>query len=250
MPLPYPEAHAPRVICVTGMHRSGTSLAARAVNLLGVSFGTAASLLLPGPDNPAGYWENRAVKELDDVLLAHLGGSWDHPPLLLPGWELAPDLDPLVSQAAEIVARDLVAGDHRVGGVVGFKDPRLALLLPFWMRVRKTDGSVVPQLIVPYTLDSNDMRFSSAQGFAQGDDFYTYLKDAFDVLYAEGDPQGADAPKMLSIGMHCRLLGRPGRMRSLQRFLDYVQGHTQVWICRRLDIARHWRQVHPFPAGA
>ena len=122
--------------------------------------------------------------------------------------------------------------------------------LPFWMRVRKTDGSVVPQLIVPYTLDTNDMRFSSAQGFAQGDDFFTYLKDAFDVLYAEGDPHGADAPKMLNIGMHCRLLGRPGRMRSLQRFLDYVQGHTQVWICRRLDIARHWQQTHPFPAGA
>jgi allantoinase len=122
--------------------------------------------------------------------------------------------------------------------------------LPFWMQVRKTDGSVVPQLIVPYTLDTNDMRFSSAQGFAQGDDFYTYLKDAFDVLYTEGDPHGADAPKMLSVGMHCRLLGRPGRMRALQRFLDYVQGHPQVWVCRRLDIARHWRQVHPFPAGA
>lgn len=122
--------------------------------------------------------------------------------------------------------------------------------LPFWMQVRKTDGSVVPQLIVPYTLDTNDMRFSSAQGFAQGEDFFTYLKDAFDVLYAEGDPHGADAPKMLSIGMHCRLLGRPGRMRSLQKFLDYVQGHTQVWICRRIDIARHWREVHPFPGGA
>ena len=122
--------------------------------------------------------------------------------------------------------------------------------LPFWMQVRKTDGNVVPQLIVPYTLDTNDMRFSSAQGFAQGDDFYTYLKDAFDVLYTEGDPHGADAPKMLSVGMHCRLLGRPGRMRALQRFLDYVQGHPQVWVCRRLDIARHWRQVHPFPAGA
>ena len=122
--------------------------------------------------------------------------------------------------------------------------------LPFWMQVRKTDGNVVPQLIVPYTLDTNDMRFSSAQGFAQGDDFLTYLKDAFDVLYAEGDPHGADAPKMLSIGMHCRLLGRPGRMRALQKFLDYVQGPPQVWICRRLDIARHWRQVHPFPAGA
>ena len=118
--------------------------------------------------------------------------------------------------------------------------------LPFWMEVQKTDGLVVPQLIVPYTLDTNDMRFSSAQGFAQGDDFFTYLKDSFDVLYAEGDPAGDDAPKMLSIGMHCRLLGRPGRMRSLQKFLDYVQNHDQVWICRRLDIARHWKQTHPY----
>ena len=119
--------------------------------------------------------------------------------------------------------------------------------LPFWMPVQKTDGEVVQQLIVPYTLDTNDMRFSSAQGFAQGDDFFTYLKDAFDVLYAEGDPNGLNAPKMLNIGMHCRLLGRPGRMKSLQKFLDYVQGHSGVWICRRIDIARHWRQVHPNP---
>jgi allantoinase len=119
--------------------------------------------------------------------------------------------------------------------------------LPFWMQVRKSDGSVVPQLIVPYAMDSNDMRFSSAQGFAQGEDFYTYLRDAFDVLYAEGDPQGEDRPRMLSIGMHCRLLGRPGRMRALQRFLDHVQSHEQVWICRRLDIARHWTKTHPFP---
>ena len=117
--------------------------------------------------------------------------------------------------------------------------------LPFWMPVTKTDGSVVQQLIVPYTLDTNDMRFSSAQGFAQGDDFFTYLKDSFDVLYAEGDPQGDNSPKMLSIGMHCRLLGRPGRMRSLQKFLDYIQNKDHVWICRRLDIARHWRQTHP-----
>ena len=114
------------------------------------------------------------------------------------------------------------------------------------MQVRKTDGNLAAQLMVPYTLDSNDMRFSSAQGFAQGDDFYIYLKDAFDVLYEEGDPQGLDTPKMLSIGMHCRLLGRPGRMKALQRFLDHVQGHDKVWICRRVDIARHWRQVHPF----
>jgi allantoinase len=120
--------------------------------------------------------------------------------------------------------------------------------LPFWMQVRKSDGNVVPQLIVPYAMDSNDMRFSSAQGFAQGEDFYTYLRDAFDVLYAEGDPQGEDRPRMLSIGMHCRLLGRPGRMRALQRFLDHVQSHDKVWICRRLDIARHWTQTHPFTA--
>ena len=118
--------------------------------------------------------------------------------------------------------------------------------LPFWMPVKKTDGNVVPQLIVPYTLDTNDMRFSSAQGFAQGDDFFTYLKDSFDVLYAEGDPHGDNAPKMLSVGMHCRLLGRPGRMRSLQKFLDYVQNHSHVWICTRLEIAQHWKKLHPY----
>ncbi len=121
--------------------------------------------------------------------------------------------------------------------------------LPFWMRVRRTDGSVAPQLIVPYALDTNDMRFASAQGFGQGEDFFTYLKDSFDVLYAEGDPAGANAPRMLSVGMHCRLLGRPGRMRALQKFLDYVQSHSQVWICRRLDLARHWKQTHPYAAG-
>ena len=117
--------------------------------------------------------------------------------------------------------------------------------LPYWLPVQKTNGEVAQQLIVPYTLDTNDMRFSSAQGFAQGDDFFTYLKDAFDVLYAEGDPAGLNRPKMLNIGMHCRLLGRPGRMRSLQKFLDYVQNHSKVWICKRVDIARHWRTVHP-----
>jgi len=123
--------------------------------------------------------------------------------------------------------------------------------LPFWMEVQRTDGRVAPQLIVPYTMDTNDMRFSLPQGFSQGDDFYTYLKDAFDVLYAEGDPSGMNAPKMLSIGMHCRLLGRPGRLRGLQRFLDHVQAHDKVWICRRIDIARHWRATHPFdPATA
>ena len=118
--------------------------------------------------------------------------------------------------------------------------------LPFWMEVRKTDGAVVPQLIVPYTLDCNDMRFALPQGYAYADPFYQYLKDTFDALYAEGDPTGLNAPKMMSVGMHCRLLGRPGRITALQRFLDHIGQHAQVWVCRRLDIARHWKAVHPY----
>lgn len=120
--------------------------------------------------------------------------------------------------------------------------------LPFWMPVTKSNGEVVQQLIVPYAMDTNDMRFCLPQGFSQGEDFFTYLRDAFDVLYAEGDPDGLDRPKMLSIGMHCRLLGRPGRMRALQKFLDHIQAHEHVWVCRRIDIARHWRATHPAPA--
>ena len=116
--------------------------------------------------------------------------------------------------------------------------------LPLWLHVRRCDGSRVPHLVVPYTLDTNDMRFALPQGFSQGDDFYTYLRDSFDVLYAEG----AERPAMMSVGMHCRLLGRPGRMRALQRFLDHVERHDRVWVTRRIDIARHWKQVHPFDA--
>jgi allantoinase len=114
--------------------------------------------------------------------------------------------------------------------------------LPFWMKVKKSDGVVVPHLVVPYTLDANDMRFSLPQGFAQAEDFFVYLRDSFDALYAEG----ASSPKMMSVGMHCRLLGRPGRLVALQRFLDHVQRHDRVWICRRIDIARHWKATHPF----
>ena len=117
--------------------------------------------------------------------------------------------------------------------------------LPFWMKVRKTDGGDAHQLIVPYTLDCNDMRFALPQGFSHADPFFEYLRDSFDALYAEGDPAGLDRPKMMSIGMHCRLLGRPGRITALQRFLDHVQRHEQVWVARRVDIARHWRQTHP-----
>jgi putative urate catabolism protein len=122
--------------------------------------------------------------------------------------------------------------------------------LPFWQRVEYlgADGepAVKPHLVVPYTLDTNDMRFAAMQGFNSGSQFFDYLKDAFDVLYAEGDPNGLNRPKMLSIGLHCRLAGRPGRAAALARFLDYVQQHNHVWVARRIDIANHWHSWHPF----
>ncbi|CAM5378566.1 allantoinase PuuE [Thauera mechernichensis] len=114
--------------------------------------------------------------------------------------------------------------------------------LPFWTEVHKTNGDTVPHLVVPYTLDTNDMRFALPQGFSHGDEFFEYLKDAFDVMYAEGE----ERPAMMSIGMHCRLLGRPGRFRALQRFLDHIEKHDRVWVCRRVDIARHWIARHPY----
>ncbi|MCP4057620.1 MAG: polysaccharide deacetylase family protein, partial [Pseudoalteromonas sp.] len=103
-----------------------------------------------------------------------------------------------------------------------------------------------PQLIVPYTLDVNDMRFAAVQGFNAGDQFYNYLKDAFDTLYEEGDPQGENAPKMMSIGLHCRLIGRPGRIKALARFLEYAKSHEQVWFATREQIAEHWLKTHPY----
>ncbi|MHA3060341.1 allantoinase PuuE [Acinetobacter sp. ANC 4636] len=112
--------------------------------------------------------------------------------------------------------------------------------LPFWTTLTNSVGESRPHLIIPYTLESNDMKFCSSGGFNSGEQFYQYLKDAFDVLYAEGDT----VPKMLSIGMHCRILGKPGRFKALQRFLDYIQSHERVWICRRQDIAEHWYQHH------
>ena len=109
--------------------------------------------------------------------------------------------------------------------------------LPYWEKVAGK-----PQLIVPYTLDTNDMRFATPQGFNTGEQFFAYLRDAFDTLYAEGD----EAPKMLSIGLHCRLAGRPARLAALAHFLDHVQRHERVWICRRVEIARHWIARHPY----
>lgn len=102
-----------------------------------------------------------------------------------------------------------------------------------------------PQLIIPYTLDANDMRMVTPSGFENGQGFFTYLKDTFDMLYAEGK---TGAPKMMSIGLHCRLAGRPGRAAGLQQFIDYVKSHDKVWIARRIDIAEHWLQTHPYKA--
>jgi len=108
--------------------------------------------------------------------------------------------------------------------------------LPYWVRVAGK-----PHLVVPYTLDANDMRFATSQGFNSGDQFFAYLRDSFDALYAEGET----APKMMSVGLHCRIVGRPGRMVALQRFLDHVARHDRVWVCRRVDIARHWHANFP-----
>jgi len=156
-----------------------------------------------------------------------------------------------IARAAEAVRA--VTGEPRIGWYAGrtgentrrlvaehggflYDSDSYADDLPYWEQV---GGSAL--LIVPYTLDTNDMRFVQAQGFNSGDQFFAYLKDAFDVLYAEG----ATAPKMLSVGLHCRLAGRPGRSAALARFLDYVQRHDKVWICRREEIARHWIAQHP-----
>lgn len=110
--------------------------------------------------------------------------------------------------------------------------------LPYWVQ-----GAGKPHLIVPYTLDANDMRFVNPQGFGGGAQFFDYLKDTFDTLYAEG----AEVPKMMSIGLHCRIVGRPGRTAALARFLDYITTHDRVWVASRLEIARHWQKEHPAP---
>lgn len=157
-----------------------------------------------------------------------------------------------MARAIEIHTR--VAGSRPLGWYLGRCSPNTRRLvveeggfvydadsyaddLPYW-----DDRHGRPQLIVPYTLDANDMRFATPQGFNAGDQFFSYLKDSFDVLYAEG----ASSPKMMSVGLHCRLVGRPGRAAALARFLDHVRGHDKVWLARRIDIARHWIATHPY----
>ncbi len=160
-----------------------------------------------------------------------------------------------IRQAMEILTH--AAGERPLGWYTGRTSPNTRRLvaeyggflydaddynddLPYWALVEAR-----PQLIVPYTLDANDMRFASPQGFNSGEQFLSYLKDSFDVLYAEG----ADIPRLMSVGLHCRLVGRPGRIAALERFLDYTQRHEGVWFCRRVDVARHWRERHPFRAA-
>jgi putative urate catabolism protein len=157
-----------------------------------------------------------------------------------------------MQRAIEIQTR--ITGERPLGWYLGRNSPNTSQLvveeggflydsdsyaddLPYW---DTQNGR--PQLIVPYTLDANDMRFTAPQGFNSGDQFFTYLRDNFDVLYAEGET----APKMMSVGLHCRVAGKPGRAAALMRFLDYIQSHDRVWICRRIDIARHWIATHPF----
>ncbi|MEQ1595717.1 MAG: allantoinase PuuE [Casimicrobium sp.] len=161
--------------------------------------------------------------------------------------------------AASNIIRELSGGQWPFGWYTGRDSPNTKRLvmehggfeydsdyygddLPFYLPVEMSDGSVQRQLIVPYTLDVNDMKFSSPAGFANGQDFAQYLIDTFDVLYAEGE----ECPKMMSVGMHCRLLGKPARMAGLMKFLDHVEKHDRVWVARRIDIARHWRAVHPY----
>ncbi|MFA7527974.1 MAG: allantoinase PuuE [Ottowia sp.] len=161
-----------------------------------------------------------------------------------------------IAKTVELITR--LAGKRPVGWYTGRNNARTRQLvaeyggflydadsyaddLPYWELV-----SGKPELIVPYTLDTNDMRYVQVQGFHSGDQYFTYMKDAFDVLYAEGET----SPKMMSVGLHCRLSGHPGRAAALARFMDYVLGHDKVWIPTREEIARHWRQVHPWAPPA
>ena len=196
-----------------------------------------------------------AMKELGHEIACH-GWRWIH----YQGVDEATEREHMRLAMQTI---EQLTGERALGWYTGRDSPRTRRLvadyggfeydsdyygddLPFWMKVRKTDGTVVPQLIVPYTLDCNDMRFALPQGYSHAEPFYQYMRDSFDALYAEGDPDGEDRPKMLSIGMHCRMLGRPGRIVALQRFLDHIAKHDRVWVCRRVDLARHWKQVHPY----
>ena len=192
-----------------------------------------------------------AFKDLGHEIACH-GWRWIH----YQDFDSASELDHM-RRGMEIIER--LTGERPLGWYTGRDSPRTRQLvadyggfeydsdyygddLPFWLQVRKSDGALAEHLVVPYTLDSNDMRFALPQGFSHGNEFFEYLRDAFDVQYAQGD----EHPSLMSIGMHCRILGRPGRLRALQRFLDHLERHDRVWVTRRIDIARHWKAEHPY----
>jgi putative urate catabolism protein len=196
-----------------------------------------------------------ALERNPEVVAAMQAADWE---IASHGWRWIEYKDFTEAQEREhfqqaIAIHERVTGSRPLGWYTGRNSPHTRKLvvemggflydsdsyaddLPYWV-----DDYDRPHLVIPYTLDNNDMRFATNQGFNSGDQFFAYLRDAFDVLYAEGET----APKMMSIGLHCRLVGRPGRAAALARFLDYVQGHDRVWCCRRVDIAQHWHQVHP-----
>ncbi|MEM7220748.1 MAG: allantoinase PuuE [Pseudomonadota bacterium] len=195
-----------------------------------------------------------ALERHPEAVAAMLDADWEiasHAWRWINHQEMPPEIErEHIERAIEIHTR--VTGSRPLGWYTGRDSPNTRALLleaggflydadsyaddlPYWHRREPK-----PHLVVPYTLDVNDMRFASPQGFAEGDQFYRYLRDTFDELYAEG----ADAPKMMSVGLHCRLVGRPGRTRALRRFLQHVADHSNVWVCRRVDIARHWYERH------
>ncbi|WP_029907352.1 allantoinase PuuE [Caulobacter sp. UNC358MFTsu5.1] len=221
----------------------------------------------------AGFWRIRRLFEEFGLPLTVYGVAQAmerHPDaveaMLKSGWEIAThgyrwidyqhfpeDVErEHIAKAVEIHAR--LTGERPLGWYQGRTSPNTARLvveeggfvydadsyaddLPYW-----DDQHGKPQLIVPYTLDANDMRFAAPQGFNSGDQFFAYLRDAFDALYLEGQT----APKMMSIGLHCRIVGKPGRIMALRRFLEHVTSHDKVWVARRIDIARHWIATHPY----
>ena len=194
-----------------------------------------------------------AFVELGHEIASH-GLRWIH------YQDMAPRLEAEHMRRATQIIRRMTGGQWPLGWYTGRDSPNTRRLLvehggyeydadyygddlPFWTAVKPARGPAVQHLVVPYTLDANDMRFATPQGFNTGEQFFQYLKDSFDVLYREGET----APRMMSVGMHCRLLGRPGRLRGLQKFLDHVEKHDRVWVCRRIDIARHWAGRFPAP---
>ncbi|WP_438752579.1 allantoinase PuuE [Pararhizobium sp. O133] len=172
------------------------------------------------------FSEEEERKHIRDAVRLHTELTGSHPLGLYQGKPSSNTLKLLLEEGGFVYSSDSYADE-----------------LPYWVPGLTEDK---PHLIIPYTLDANDMRFATPQGFNSGDQFFAYLKDTFDVLYAEGKE---GSPKMMNVGLHCRLVGRPGRAAALARFVDYVLSHEKVWIPKRIDIARHWHEHHKPEGG-